>query len=242
MEFSAATGESQALCRVCRVAEPPFRLALAWGLYQGKLRELLHLLKYGRIESIAPRLSALLATQVLAVPDLPSSLLVVPVPLHRSRRRRRGFNQAELLARGLVRSLRQQRTQMRLHFAPGVLARSRATESQAGLSPHQRRDNVRGAFSISGKRAQSNIAGRHVLLVDDIYTTGATARACSQALLRAGAAGVYVATVARAQRYEALYGQVRSVHAEETTVPAIAPELPMHEDVAFWEAATIHNG
>lgn len=241
-ESSADSNTPNALCRVCRMAKPPFQHAVAWGVYQGELRELLHLLKYSRVEPLAPRLAELLAGQVLAVPGLPSSLLVVPVPLHRSRQRRRGFNQAEHLAHGLIRGMKRQQPQLRLDLAPKVLARSRATESQAGLSPHQRRANMRGAFSVTGKRAQRTIAGRHILLVDDIYTTGATARACSQALMRAGAASVYVATIARAQRYEALYGQIRSTAAETTVTQATAPELPMHEDVAFWGTVTTQNG
>lgn len=241
VDFVPTPAAPETLCRVCRMAKPPFALAVAWGVYQDELRQLLHLLKYDRIEPIAPRLGALLAARVLEIANLPQSLLVVPVPLHRSRRRRRGFNQAELLARGLARSLRRKHPQLSLQLATEALERGRATESQAGLSPRQRRANVRGAFFISGKRAQRVVAGRHILLVDDIYTTGATARACSQALMRAGAASVYVATVARAQRYEALYGQVRSAFSDEVAAPASTPELPMHEDVAFWGTVTTQN-
>ena len=85
----------------------------------------------------------------------------------------------------------------KLTLASSTLMRLRATESQAGLTPRQRRLNVRGAFSVSDPAA---VAGKHILLVDDIFTTGATARAASQALLRAGAATVWVATLARARR------------------------------------------
>jgi hypoxanthine-guanine phosphoribosyltransferase len=76
--------------------------------------------------------------------------------------------------------------------------RLRSTESQAGLTPRQRRNNVRGAFKVSDPSA---IAGKHILLVDDILTTGATARAAAQSLMKAGAASVYVATLARARRF-----------------------------------------
>lgn len=221
------------------MAQPPFTLAVAWGIYQDELRALLHLLKYDRIEPVADRLGALLAQRVLATPDLPQSMLVVPVPLHRRRRRSRGFNQAEHLARALAQSLHRQQPQLRLQLAPGALARRRATESQAGLTPRQRRLNLRGAFFISGEKAKRAVRGRHILLVDDIYTTGATARACSQALMRAGAAGVLVATVARAQRHNALHPQVLSAPAEDT---ATHTELPMHQDVAIWDTATIQNG
>lgn len=221
------------------MAQPPFAVAVAWGVYHDELRDLLHLLKYSRVEAVSHRLGALLAQRVLAIPDLPQSVLVVPVPLHRSRRRSRGFNQAEHLARALARGLRRQQPQLRIQFAPGALARRRATESQAGLTPRQRRANLRGAFFVAGKSAQRTVHGRHILLVDDIYTTGATARACSRALLAAGAASVHVATVARAQRREAFHPQLLSTSPKDT---AAQPELPMHEDVAFWGTATIQNG
>ncbi|MGC8549955.1 MAG: phosphoribosyltransferase family protein [Acidobacteriaceae bacterium] len=229
------------LCRICRLAEPPFTLAVAYGLYQDHLRALIQLLKYDRIEPIAASLGKLLAARVLAIPDLPSSLLVVPVPLHRSRRRTRGFNQSELLAAALARSLRSSRPQIRLQLAPGALSRTRATESQAGLTPRQRRDNLRGAFLVSGKSAQNQIKDHHILLVDDIYTTGATARACSKALLRAGAASVHVATLARAQRYEAPNAPISSALSTAVTAPPSQAELPMHEDVAFWGSTTTLN-
>jgi predicted amidophosphoribosyltransferase len=89
--------------------------------------------------------------------------------------------------------------QWRLTLAASTLMRLRATESQAGLTPRQRRLNVRGAFSVSDP---SKVLMQNVLLVDDILTTGATARAAAQALLNAGAASVWVATLARAQRVE----------------------------------------
>lgn len=241
LESSNQSGQLPVLCRICRFSEPPFALAVAYGFYQDELRSLLHLLKYSRIEPLARRLGALLAPRVLAIPDLPSSLLVVPVPLHRSRRRTRGFNQAELLAQALARSLRHQNPQLRLQLAPSALARSRATESQAGLSPRQRRANMRGAFSISGTNPQALIAGRSILLVDDIYTTGATARACAQALRKTGAASVHVATVARAQRYEAIHGQFSSAFQQDFAAPSAAAELPMREDVAFWGSNTFNT-
>jgi ComF family protein len=215
--------EGGILCRQCWLAPPPFEEAVAYGLYQGTMRSLLHLLKYEGLEPVAQRLGDLLAIRVLTISELPQRMLVVPVPLFGARRKERGVNQAELRARVAVRTMRRMRRDWEGHLAPGVLGRQRATESQAGLSPHQRRRNLRGAFFVSDP---TRVKGRDLLLVDDIYTTGATARACSQVLRRAGAARVWVATVARAQR--------RQVDAFR---PAVA-EVPMHEDVAIWDGGT----
>jgi len=128
----------------------------------------------------------------------PAEMLVVPVPLHRSRHARRGFNQARALGSHAIAELRRSHPAWKLTLAPGTLIRLRATETQTGLSPRQRRLNVRGAFKVADSK---KVDGRHVLLIDDILTTGATARAASLALKRAGAAGVWVATLARAQRF-----------------------------------------
>lgn len=223
--FYGAQEAGDDLCRPCQSAPPRFEKAVAHGVYSGHLRALLHLMKYEGLEPVAGRLGSLLAQQILKVPHLPDNLLVVPVPLYRSKRRQRGFNQADLLARATVSALRRQSPGLRVKLVPGALRRQRATESQAGLSPHQRRANMRGAFLVPDPK---RIAGQDILLIDDIYTTGATARACSLALKRAGAASVQVATVARAQKYEATI-RFQSSHAEENKA-----EIPMHEDVAIW--------
>jgi len=237
---------SEPHCPACAEAAPPFVQAVAHGVYEGALRELLHLLKYDRMEPIAARLAALIAQHIVAMHDLPAALLLVPVPLHRGRRRERGFNQAELLAQGIVGALRHLRPEMSLRMSTGVLERRRATESQAGLSPNQRRVNVRGAFFVPEGRAQAAVKGRDVLLIDDIYTTGATARACSLALRRAGAASVRVATIARAQRFDALRKSVELGEPEDefavTAEQASEQERPMHEDVAFWGTSDAEVG
>jgi ComF family protein len=230
-DAEAHAGES--VCRMCRTAAPPFERAVAHGVYATRLRALVHLLKYDGMEPLAARLGALAGAQALAIADLPNEMVVVPVPLFAGKLRQRGFNQSELLAHGALAAMRRRRPAMRLRLRAGALERQRATESQAGLSPHQRRVNVRGAFFVPHP---AEVDGRDVLLIDDIYTTGATARACTRALKSAGAARVWVATVARAQREEidsssaALMMGATEEHAAGTRA-----EIPMEEDVAFWE-------
>ena len=212
---------SDQLCQPCRLAPPAFERAVAYGAYSGTLRELIHRLKYNSMLPISDRLGILLTQAVLKIEAATAAqeLLVVPVPMHAAKLRARGFNHSELLAHAALRALRSVRPGWTLQLSTGLLERKRSTQSQAGLSPHQRRANLRGAFFVP---APEKLTGRRVLLIDDIYTTGATARACSQVLRRAGAASVWVATVARPQR-------------ESFAVPQFDPvELPMREDVAFW--------
>jgi len=195
------------LCRACRLAPPPFVRAVAYGLYQGRMRDAIHALKYGRIYPAGGTLGRMLGEAIAQLAgEAPAELFVVPVPLHRSKYAQRGFNQARLLAAEAIASLRKTQPQWRLTLAASTLMRLRATESQAGLTPRQRRLNVRGAFSVSDPSA---VTMRHVLIVDDILTTGATARAAAQALLRAGAASVRVATLARARR---AFGPAAAAH------------------------------
>ena len=160
------------------------------------MRQAIHALKYDRLHPAARGLGPMLAEAIAQLAgEAPAEMLVVPVPLHRSKYAQRGFNQARSLAAEALGFLRKSHPQWRLTLAPSTLMRLRATESQAGLTPRQRRLNVRGAFSVSDP---SLVKVQHVLLVDDILTTGATARAAAQTLLRAGAASVWVATLAQA--------------------------------------------
>jgi len=162
------------------------------------MKEAIHQLKYDRLYAAGPKLGEMLATAITQLAaEAPMDMLVVPVPLHKSKHTQRGFNQARLLATHALKALAKTHPEWRLTLAASSLVRLRATESQAGLTPRMRRMNVRGAFKVSDCAA---VEKRHILVVDDILTTGATARAVSKALRDAGAASVWVATLARARR------------------------------------------
>lgn len=192
------TDEGADLCRACRLAPPPFERAVAYAFYQDTMRAAIHALKYDRMHSAARRMGAMLAQAIVKLrEEAPAEMLVVPVPLHRGRYAERGFNQARLLAAYALRNLRKSDPGWKLTLAPAALMRLRPTEAQAGLTPRQRRLNVRAAFQVNDAGA---VRDRHILLVDDILTTGATARAAAKALKDAGAASVWVATLARARR------------------------------------------
>ena len=174
---------------------------MAYGGYEGVLRELVHLLKYGGVRPAACVLGRVLAEAISAHglfngTVAASSLLVIPVPLHRSKQRERGFNHAELIARAALKLLAAdaRRVQGEMVLGRDVLERTRETRSQIGLTIQQRRENMRGAFAV--RRAQE-VNGREVRLVDDVFTTGATVSECARVLRRAGASRVWVATVAR---------------------------------------------
>ncbi len=184
------------LCRACRMAPPPFVRAVAYGPYQGRMKAAIHALKYDRLHSVARNLGRMLAIAIAKLArEAPSEMLVVPVPLHRSKYAERGFNQSRSLAVHALAALRKTHPDWRLTLASTMLLRQRPTESQAGLTRRQRRLNVHGAFLVSDP---APLPRKHVLLIDDIFTTGATARAAAQALVQAGAASVWVATLARA--------------------------------------------
>ena len=209
---------TEPLCRACRLAPPAFERAVAYAFYQDGMRDgmrnAIHALRYDRMHPAAKRLGRMLAQAIAQLAgEAPAEMLVVPIPFDRSRRRERGFNQARLLAMQAMQALRASHPEWKLTIAPATLMRLRATESQAILTPRERRMNVRGAFSISDPAA---VKDRHILLIDDILTTGATARAAALALKRAGAASIWVATLARARRTHQETGSASSPTAHQS--------------------------
>lgn len=193
----ALSAEGELRCALCRRLEPPYVKAAAYGSYEGGLRELIHLLKYDGVRPAARVLGRMLAEAILPLQPLLAEgrVLIVPVPLHARKLRQRRFNQAQLIAEAALRS----GSCSRFELKP-ALRRTRETQSQIGLSRHQRRENLRGAFSVN---RPGEVRGRKILLVDDVFTTGTTVSECARVLRRAGAAKVYVATVARTLKLEA---------------------------------------
>lgn len=174
-------------CAGCIANPPPFATARAAARYGGPMRDLLLRFKHADRLDLAPSLARLM---VQAGGDcLAGADALVPVPLHWRRRLMRRYNQAAELARGIA----------RLSGVPqwsDVLARGRATPPQGRLGRLARLRNVTGAFKVP-PAARARVAGRHLVLIDDVMTTGATAFACARALKAAGAARVDVLTVAR---------------------------------------------
>jgi ComF family protein len=216
--YALAGTEPQPRCGLCQRIEPPFVRALAYGSYEGGLRELIHLLKYGRVLPAANVLGRMLWEAIAALePEMGSSVItVIPVPLSRTKFRQRGYNQAELIARAAMK-INPAPDRFR-PFANG-LVRKRDTSSQTGLTAHQRRANLRGAFAVAQPEA---VKEREVLVVDDVYTTGATASECARVLRRAGASKVWIATVARTLKISAQHVEVRDNNyaSQEANAPA----------------------
>lgn len=175
------------VCGGCMEDPPPFRSARALVVYDQEVFPLLHKMKYGPDASLARFMGELLILNLREELEALGLDLVVPVPLHLARLRQRGFNQAAVMGKPLAKILG-----IPLHL--GVLERAKATPPQVGLSKTQRRDNIKGAFSV---REPSLLKRKTILLVDDVYTTGATLKEASWELLRKGAAQVHVLTFAR---------------------------------------------
>ena len=174
------------VCPRCRRRSSALTESRAIGAYEGSLRAIVHAFKYGGCRSLARGLGARLRESAAGL--LGNADIVVPVPLHRSRRRGRGFNQARELARHLGLPL------------VDALRRTRATPSQTDLPAAARHGNVRDAFALARRQLPwlaLNVEGLRIVLVDDVSTTGATIEACARVLRAAGAADVSAVTAAR---------------------------------------------
>ena len=179
-------------CGECRRHRRSFAYARSASRYGGSVREALFALKFGRQSAVARPLGDLLAEAGRQMVPVGEIAFLVPIPLHRSREAERGFNQAELLARRLGRA-------WEIPVENRAIQRVSATRPQTDLNRAERRRNVRNAFSVT---KLERLRGVHVLLIDDIYTTGATAEEAARALRRAGVARVGVLTVARAEAHQ----------------------------------------
>jgi ComF family protein len=178
--------EAVYLCGNCQSEPFDFEAARSFAWYDGNLRLLIHLLKFDGYKPLAKPLGRLAAE--VAREMSPSGFdIVLPVPLHRSRQRTRGFNQSALLASNIAR-------EFGLSDTGKDCVRVRNTRPQTGLNAKERHKNVKGAFQVP--RPES-VKSRRILLVDDVMTTGATANACARALMEAGAKSVSVVTLAR---------------------------------------------
>jgi ComF family protein len=210
------------LCRECRLAAPDFERAVAYGNYDTEMRALIGLLKFHRVSGVARLLGARLGEALLGLESIAAKeLKVIAVPLFPLRERQRGYNQSRLLADEALPWLRRERPEWTLTADHGALIRRRSTESSFLLSHRGRRQNLKGAFKVCG-----DVAGREILLIDDILTSGATARECARVLTRAGAARVWVATVARAQK------RTGAPAREDPGESVAAWDLPAHVEAA----------
>jgi len=173
--------EHATTCKECFTDAPLFSRVLNYGLYDDALAEAINLMKFSGIRRLAKPLGRLLLS--LEIPECDG---IIPVPLSRKSLRERGFNQSLLMARVISKKLN-------IPLYMDILLKTRDTLPQVGLNAKERRKNLRGVFKVSGK-----IKNQRLLLIDDVMTTGATARECSKTLIKAEAKEVVVITLARA--------------------------------------------
>lgn len=179
------------VCSACMTERPSFRALRAWAVFDDPLRKALHKLKYRRDVSLGDAL-ALQMIPFVAGLDWPVNV-VVPIPLGHKRYKERGYNQVAMIAKPLALALG-------LEYSPRALHRQKETRSQVGLTRSERRENVYGAFSTDHR----TIAGKTVLIMDDVSTTGSTLSSAADVLLLSGAKDVYALTVARALPHHGL--------------------------------------
>lgn len=172
-------------CRECYRQRPPFVLARAAGPYEGPLKQAVHRLKYFGQKSLAPVLAELMLQAIQRQPQMLAAEVVLPVPISPGRLRRRGFNQAELLAREVARGLG-------LPLLSRVLVKHVETPPQTGLTGVQRRQNLQGSFKVT---APGELKDKKILLLDDVFTTGSTVSVIADLLRQQGAGEIFVITL-----------------------------------------------
>lgn len=186
--FPGAGGDH--LCGACLGSLPAFDRAVAAFHYEGAIRELIHAFKYNQKSRLRYPLALLTLDGLGDLVKGHEPHLIIPVPLHRSKLRQRGYNQAVLLGQVLSR-------QLALPMLTDALIRTRRTEPQIELSGAERRLNVKGAFTV---KKTALIEERRILLLDDVMTTGSTLDECAKELKKAGASSVIAVTIARTAR------------------------------------------
>ena len=192
--FKSRIGDDH-VCGECIKSPKKFRIARAVGLYEGTFMKTIQCLKYkGKIQLARP-LGMLLFFAFVKYWNNKRIDIIIPVPLHIKRFRNRGFNQAYLLIRDWFSYADAFNVDLSYSkIERNALIKNRQTKPQTGLDRKQRQANIKNAFSIG---SSSKIAGKYILLVDDVYTTGATADECTRVLLKEGAKSVDVLTLAR---------------------------------------------
>lgn len=171
-------------CSDCLKSKPAFTWARSFGLYEGTLKESLHHLKYYGIRRLAKPLSEMMFTI-----HLPQADAMIPVPLHKKKLRKKEFNHSALLARYLSYNTG-------IPLVLNSLVKIKDTAPQVGLNARQRRGNLKGSFKVVKR---NSIEGKNIVLVDDVFTTGTTARECSRLLMKAGAKNIYVLLLAHSR-------------------------------------------
>lgn len=184
-EICGLPQKKNGVCASCQRERPEYQAMRSWAIFEGPIRKALHRLKYRQDLGLGDVLAAGMLNYVDSLEwDIE---IVASVPLGMKRFKERGYNQVSLIARPMVLA-------KGWKYLPRSLQRSKETRSQVGLSAEERKANVHDAFLADTKK----VAGKSVLVLDDVSTTGATLNACAQALIRSGARQVYALTIARA--------------------------------------------
>jgi len=176
---------ASSICRQCTISRPPYLQMRSWAVFKHPIRNILHTIKYRRNVGLGQTIAEIMLPDLTAL-NWPIES-IIPIPLSEQRLRERGYNQVALIARPLAQL-------QSIQYLPNGLRRARHTRSQVGLNLAERKNNIKDAFFADPKR----VAGKNILVIDDVTTTGATLVEAASALKRAGAKTVYAYTIAKA--------------------------------------------